>query len=231
MATPWAMIGVLLVVSVALILRALWPTPGPALTLVEVRGEVPHPGIYPLKKPTIRRAVHAAGGPNDFPATPVPHGYQVVVIGDSARIEAPSDPLLVALPVELNHATEQQLDALPGVGPATAKAIIKHRTTHGPFRSLAQLKHVRGLRRNTVDALTPFVAISGPEPLYLNTASAGELETLPGIGPILAARIVVYRAEVGPFARLEDLRRVRGIRRDVVQKLKDSSIPISMDHP
>lgn len=47
--------------------------------------------------------------------------------------------------------------------------------------------------------------------LNLNEASAKELETLPGIGPALAARIVAYREEHGPFESIDDLVRVLGI--------------------
>ncbi|MCP3903759.1 MAG: helix-hairpin-helix domain-containing protein [Planctomycetes bacterium] len=45
----------------------------------------------------------------------------------------------------------------------------------------------------------------------LNTCPAAELTVLPGIGPRLATRIVAEREAGGPFARLEDLRRVDGI--------------------
>jgi competence protein ComEA len=48
-------------------------------------------------------------------------------------------------------------------------------------------------------------------PLNVNTASAAELETLPGIGPALAERIVEYRGQHGPFASVEALLDVSGI--------------------
>ena len=48
-------------------------------------------------------------------------------------------------------------------------------------------------------------------PLNINTASASELEKLPGIGKVMAERIVTYRAEYGPFRRPEHLMMVRGI--------------------
>ncbi len=51
----------------------------------------------------------------------------------------------------------------------------------------------------------------GPPLVNLNTATAGELETLPGIGPSLAGRIVQWRADRGPFSSLEDLDAVPGI--------------------
>ncbi len=54
-------------------------------------------------------------------------------------------PALPAAPVNLNTATLEELDTLPGIGPTTAQAIIDHRTEHGPFTSVDQLLDVRGI--------------------------------------------------------------------------------------
>jgi competence protein ComEA len=56
--------------------------------------------------------------------------------------------------------------------------------------------------------------------LNLNTASAGELTRLPGIGVTKASRIVQYRKKHGSFKRVVDLRRVKGFGRKTVNKLK-----------
>ena len=53
--------------------------------------------------------------------------------------------------------------------------------------------------------------VEGVLPLNINTASASELEKLPGVGRVIAERIVTYRAEYGPFRRAEHLMMVRGI--------------------
>lgn len=48
-------------------------------------------------------------------------------------------------------------------------------------------------------------------PININRATAGELDTLPGIGPVLASRIIEYRKTNGPFITIEDLQKVSGI--------------------
>ena len=50
-----------------------------------------------------------------------------------------------------------------------------------------------------------------PSPTNVNTGSFEELQRLPRVGPAMAARIIAYRQEVGPFRRPEDLMEVRGI--------------------
>jgi competence protein ComEA len=57
--------------------------------------------------------------------------------------------------------------------------------------------------------------------IHINTANLAELDTLPGIGPALAQRIVDEREAHGPFARLGDPLRVSGIRPAVLEKIRD----------
>jgi competence protein ComEA len=55
----------------------------------------------------------------------------------------------------------------------------------------------------------------------INTASAAELEALPGIGPVLAQRIIDYRQTNGPFRTPEDMKRVKGIGDVTFERLRD----------
>jgi len=69
-------------------------------------------------------------------------------------------------------------------------------------------------------ALVP-TAPQANDKININTASAGELTRLPGIGPARADAIIAYRAEHGPFARVDDLTRVRGIGQGILAKIRD----------
>jgi len=79
-------------------------------------------------------------------------------------------------------------------------------------------------------ALVPAPVYAGPQStmqeasftaVSINTAPAAELEELPGVGPALAARVVQYRQEHGPFKRIEEFKDVKGIGDVLFDKLKD----------
>lgn len=67
---------------------------------------------------------------------------------------------------------------------------------------------------------SPSSSPSAENPLNLNDASLGTLRTLPGIGPALAKRIDRYRSTQRPFQNVRELRRVRGIGRKTMEKLR-----------
>jgi competence protein ComEA len=65
----------------------------------------------------------------------------------------------------------------------------------------------------------------------LNLASQKDLETLPGIGPVLAQRIVDYRRAHGPYKKIDDLRKVSGIGRRKLEKLRPYVVLGSQGQP
>ncbi len=66
--------------------------------------------------------------------------------------------------VNLNEATADELEVLPGIGPARARAIIEHRRSH-PFHKIDELTKVKGIGRKTFGRLRPYIAVSGPTTL------------------------------------------------------------------
>ncbi|HKE76395.1 MAG TPA: ComEA family DNA-binding protein [Acidimicrobiales bacterium] len=140
--------------------------PGSDEVVVHVVGAVPRPGVQHLKAGSrVVDAVHAAGGASPDAdlgrlnlAAVLTDGEQVYVLrtGEAppAPLPAPTGtaaagtgvgPEAAGPPVDLNQATADQLDALPGIGPATAAAIIATRQEKGGFRSVDDLLDVRGI--------------------------------------------------------------------------------------
>jgi len=64
-----------------------------------------------------------------------------------------------ATPIDLNRAAAEELDALPGVGPATAAAIVTYRERSGPFASIDDLLKVPGIGPAKVEALRSLVKV------------------------------------------------------------------------
>ncbi len=143
-----------------------------------------------------------------------------------------SEPLGDGEKIDPNRASDVELDRLPGVGPSTARAIVTAREEGRVFRRPEDLLEVRGIGEATLERMRGSLAFghvppgasrrappSAPAVLDLNRASAEELETLPGVGPALAARIVTARQE-RLFTSVEDLERVPGIGPATLQRLR-----------
>jgi competence protein ComEA len=210
----------MLTVVVALAVARPWSTASlPEGVPIEVHGEVPRPGLHLVSEPTVARAIAAAGGPESDDQRLLQLGDRVDVTAGEARISSASDLLLVGLPIELNAADAHALSAIPGIGPTLAEKIAADRDARGAFRRLSDVERVDGVGPHTVELLAPFVTVGEVPPVDLQTATAAELETLPGIGPVLAARIVVDRADNGPYRAVEDLLRVPGVGPSLIEQL------------
>ena len=72
--------------------------------------------------------------------------------------------------------------------------------------------------------MPPEEAAPALQKVNINTASAEELDGLPGIGPVLAQRIVDEREANGPYTGAEDLTRVEGIGQAIVESIQDHII-------
>lgn len=140
--------------------------------------------------------------------------------------------------VDIDRASAQELQRLPGVGSGLARRIVEERTRLGPFGDTAALNRVPGLGPAKLARMAPNLAFSGPpraapqapvrapetpqpappttagEPVrteVINRGSVADLERISGIGRRRAARIVAFRDSAGPFRTASDLARVLGI--------------------
>jgi competence protein ComEA len=145
-------------------------------SVIAVAGAVRTPGVYRVAQGArVVDALEIAGGPaEDIDldrlnlAAPVTDGERVwfprvgeappsVVAGpESARSAAQGTD---AGPIDLNSATLEQLDSLPGVGPTTARAILDRRTEIGRFRSVEDLLSVKGIGASKLDAIRSTVVV------------------------------------------------------------------------
>ncbi|MFE2070351.1 helix-hairpin-helix domain-containing protein [Streptomyces sp. NPDC059467] len=127
--------------------------------VVDVTGKVREPGVHSLPAGSrVTDALRAAGGVRPGTDTDglnrarfLVDGEQIVVGGGPAPPAAPGQAAGTATgagpaaPLSLNTATVEQLDALPGVGPVLAQHIVDYRTQHVGFRSVDELRQVKGI--------------------------------------------------------------------------------------
>lgn len=150
-------------------------SPGGRL-VVDVAGKVRRPGIVELPGGSrVVDAIAAAGGANPGVsllslnlARLLVDGEQIVVGIDVPAIGSAPGALgsgtsttasQSVAPVDLNTATAEQLDTLPGVGPVTAQAILDFRTENGAFTSVDELLEVSGIGDATLADLRPYVYV------------------------------------------------------------------------
>ena len=149
--------------SAALPMTAL-PTPSPTGIVVDVAGRVRRPGLVTLPAGArVSDAVRAAGGALRRAdlllvnlAARVSDG-QLLVVGVPGA--AGADASGSTGPVNLNTATADQLDGLPGIGPVLAQRIIDWRGAHGGFHSVRDLDQVSGIGDSIYAELEPLVTV------------------------------------------------------------------------
>lgn len=143
------------------------------------------------------------------PAAPAPRGVPAPAAPTAPVVPRPA-PAAASKRVDINSATAAQLEGLPGIGPARAKAIIAGR----PYAELGDLTAKKVLPSGVLDGIKDRIALAN-----INASSAAEMErTLKGIGDVRAKAIVAGR----PYAAPQDLVSKKVMTQGVLDGIKDT---------
>ena len=143
--------------------QALDP-PAPQNVLVFVSGAVAHPGLYQLSPDArVADAIAAAGGVTSL-ANPGKMPDLAARVHDGRQVNVPfaSGSSASAARLDINTAAQDELDALPGMPPGLAAAIVQYRDDWGPFTTLSQLHTVLGVDSATVSGLSHYLRVVLP---------------------------------------------------------------------
>ena len=145
-----------------------------ATVTVHVAGAVRAPGVVVLRgSPRVIDALRAAGGPTDDAAPDLLNLAKPVRDGERVAVPRQGDPPPPSVidpssapdgsagagPVDINGASADQLDRLPGIGPVLAQRIVDHRRVHGPFHDVGQLRDVPGIGEKVLSGLSGLVVV------------------------------------------------------------------------
>ena len=154
-------------------------SPSPSVIVVNVAGWVKHPGVYEFHDgDRIVDAINAAGGAKKGAALAAlnlaalltdaeqvlvpkggPGGVATVPGAVPGVTSTGSTSGVTGTKVNVNTATESELEALPGIGPVLAQRILDYRTQHGPFPTVDALDDVSGIGPATLADLRDLVTV------------------------------------------------------------------------
>lgn len=123
--------------------------------------------------------------------------------------------------VDVNDADTTALIALPGIGSKLAARIINFRDKLGGFYTVTQVGETFGLPDSVFQKIRQYMKVNpaSVKKININTATADELKSHPYIKWSLANPIIAYRKEHGPFAKIEDLKKVMVITDEIFNKI------------
>ncbi len=146
----------------------LLPTPTPMPYVVHISGAVHNPGVYSLPPGSrIIDLIQVAGGllpdadaDSVNQAAKLFDGQKIVVSRrGTSSITANSETLPVQYPLNINFASQKQLESLPGIGPTKALDIISYREKNGYYKSVDELLNVPGIGLDTLNQIRELISV------------------------------------------------------------------------
>jgi competence protein ComEA len=158
----------------------LLPPPSPEPIQVHVAGAVAEPGLYHLPiNSRVEDAIQAAGG---FLSQADSQSLNLAAfLADGSRVVVPYqpteipemaqrlEPIEVPIsgmqtpdsdhPININIASQEELESLPGIGPVTAAKIIDYRDLHGPFATIEAIQDVSGIGPKTFEQIKALITV------------------------------------------------------------------------
>ena len=155
----------------------LAPPPTPSPLMIDISGAVNTPGVYQLALDSrVQDVVQMAGGllPDANTsavnmAAKLMDGQKIIIPLEGEEIPITKSNLVeemagtVAIsdtqPININTASQEELETLPGIGPSKAAAIIEYRSTHGPFNTIEDILEVTGIGEKTLEGFKDWIVI------------------------------------------------------------------------
>lgn len=140
------------------------------MIMVDVKGAIKKPGVISLEEgKRVYDAINLAGG---FQVNADKNQVNLAeILMDEMVIYVPVEGEVLAGPsitspdqeendvIDINHATQEELEKIPGVGPSKAKNILEFIEAKGPFTSLEQLEQVNGIGKKSIEQMAPYIVI------------------------------------------------------------------------
>lgn len=149
----------------------LRPPPSPHPVVVDVSGAVKQPGVYSLPNGSrVVDAIGAAGGLTDFAITKSLNMAAILMDGEKVWVPQVTATPVPGVPsadrssgldilVNINTASQSELEALPEIGPVTAQRIIAYREANGPFLKIDDIQNVEGIGPATYEKIEDLITV------------------------------------------------------------------------
>jgi competence protein ComEA len=148
--------------------------------------------------------------------------YYSLVRSDYEKDKSNSEKKSTTVLVEVNHATQEQLETIPGVGSFYAKNIIRYRERLGGFIRKEQLLEVWKMDEAKYTEIVNYISIdaNGLRKIKLNTVTAEELKAHPYLNWNIANSLIKIRERLGGYKSIEEIKESILVNEELFNKLK-----------
>ena len=137
---------------------------------IMITGEVKDPGVYVFEgQPSLKELISRAGRlireqqSRQWPKLHLTQGTSVQISSENGYIKVSTGSIPAAykvtlkIPISINTASQEGLEAIPGVGPSLAEKIINYRSLYGPFKTTEEIRGVTGMGKQRYLKIRPYI--------------------------------------------------------------------------